>query len=83
MQAAVPHVFSKKETVLSFGTSASFSLTSQTLSSNEDTFCNPSHYLSPQNLPRTEQLRAWTNTSTRYKFWQALVPQATDRATEV
>lgn len=76
MQAAVPHVFSEKETVLSFGTCASFSLTRQTLSSDEDSFCHPSCYLSRQNLPETEQLCALKNRSIRHKFWQTLAPQA-------
>lgn len=83
MQAAVPHVFSEKEIVLSFGTSASFWLTSWTLSSDEDNFCHPSHYLSLQKLPRTEQLCALKNTSIKYKFWQAVVPRAIDGTTEV
>lgn len=72
----MPHVFSDKETVLSFGTSASFSLTRQTPSSDEDSFCHPSRYLSLQNLLETEQLCALKNRSIRYKFWQALAPQA-------
>lgn len=76
IQAAVPHVFSEKETVLYFGTSASFSLTRQTLSSDEDSFCHPSCYLSLQDLLETEQLCALKNRSIRYKFWQGLAPQA-------
>jgi len=83
MQAAVPSVFSEKEVVLSFGISASFSLTSRTLSSAQDSFCHPSRYLSLQNLPGTEQLRALKNTNIRHKFWQAVVPLAIDGATEV